>query len=87
MAKHNAVRNQNSATLSSGKNNGGNLGPNNGASINVNGQYGGIGQQHATGSQRVRDKLLINSGGLALNQPPGQASRMLPVNGGGPNSA
>ena len=50
MTKHNAVRNQNSATLSSGKNNGGNLGPNNGASINVNGQYGGIGQQHATGS-------------------------------------
>ena len=57
-----SVRNQNSATHSSTKVSG---------AVVLNGQ-----QQypHPTGSQRVRDKLLINSGGLALGQGGGQAT-------------
>lgn len=50
-AKSVGLRNQNSASLSTGK--------------PTSGIYS---EPHATGSQRVREKLLINSGGLAMGQ-------------------
>lgn len=64
-----SLRNQNSASLSSAKN-------------NKNGPYGD--QMHATGSQRVRDKLLMNSGGLAMgqNQQHGVGTLVLPKSNG-----
>ena len=70
-SKQAGPRNQTSATLNSGS-------KHNSGSINGT-AYGG----QATGGQRVRDKLLINSGGLALNQghAVGQGARMIPVNG------
>ena len=77
------MQNQNSANMSTGKylNGTGN--------INVNGNSGA---KHVTSSQRVRGKLLMNSGGLTLGQSHQStgtqpATKMTPSTQNGPSSA